>query len=150
MPIGPSTCQRTAMQASICSEQTRIRLEAIRRCTDYRFTLPRAPWCTLASAPQSSRACACAVNAAAHAVVVANRLLGSDLNAGGPVGTLVATYVFRLADGTQHAIPIRERFEIIDLATFGQLPFLALPDEKNGLQERWSGDWSSAATVRPK
>jgi hypothetical protein len=83
-------------------------------------------------------------SAAAYAVVVAHRLLESQLMAGGPVGAAVAEYIFRLKDGSQHGVPIRERFEIADLSTFGQLPFLALPDEKNGVQDRWSGAWSAA------
>jgi hypothetical protein len=84
------------------------------------------------------------IGSAAYAVVVAHRLLDSQLTAGAPVGTTVAEYIFRLTDGSEHAVPIRERFEIADLSTFGQLPFLALPDEKNGLQDRWSGAWSAA------
>ena len=84
------------------------------------------------------------IASAAYAVVVAHRLLDSQLMAGGPVGTAVAEYIFRLKDGSQHGVPIRERFEIADLSTFGQLPFLALPDEKNGMRDRWSGAWSAA------
>ena len=37
----------------------------------------------------------------------------------------LADYVFRLADGSKHRVPIRERFEIADLAPFAQEPFLA-------------------------
>ena len=46
--------------------------------------------------------------------------------------------------GSEHRVPIRERFEIADLATLGQEPFLAVADEKNGLQARWAGPWSDA------
>jgi hypothetical protein len=84
------------------------------------------------------------IASAVYAVVVAHRLLGSQVLQGGPVGTTVADYVFHLADGTRHVIPIRDRFEIADLSTFGQLPFLALPDENNRLQDRWSGVWAEA------
>jgi hypothetical protein len=84
------------------------------------------------------------INTAAYSVIVAHRLIGSQLMAGGPIGETVATYVLRLADGTQHRVPIRERFEIADLGTWGQLPFLGRPDAQNGLQGRWSGPWSSA------
>jgi hypothetical protein len=84
------------------------------------------------------------IGATAYALVVAHRLLDSRLMEGGPVGTTVAEYVFHLADGSKHVIPIRERFEISNAPAWGQLPFLALPDEKNGMRERWSGDWSSA------
>lgn len=84
------------------------------------------------------------IETTAHYVIVAHRLLESDLNSGGPLGETVATYVFHMADGSVHRQEIRERFEIADLTTFGQLPFLALPDQKNGLQDRWSGAWSAA------
>jgi hypothetical protein len=84
------------------------------------------------------------IAAAAHSVIVAHRLLGSQLMSGGSMGETVAEYVFRLSDGSQHRVPIRERFEIADLAEFGQEPFLALPDEKNGVQARWEGRWSAA------
>ena len=84
------------------------------------------------------------IGAAAHSVIVAHRLLGSQLMAGGPIGETVADYVFRLSDGSEHRVPIRERFEIADLATFGQEPFLAVADEKNGVRARWAGPWSAA------
>jgi hypothetical protein len=84
------------------------------------------------------------IEATAYSVIVAHRLVGSQLMAGQPIGEEVATYVFHLADGTEHRVPIRERFEIADLGNWGQLPFLARPDQKNGLQDRWSGPWSSA------
>src|SRR3979411_1310747 len=60
----------------------------------------------------------------AHSVIVAHRLLSSQLMAGQPPGEEVASYVFKLADGTQHTVPIRERFEIGDIGNWGQLPFL--------------------------
>src|SRR6266571_141159 len=84
------------------------------------------------------------IAASAYSVIVAHRLLGSQLMAGKPIGDEVAHYVFKLADGTQHRVPIRERFEIGDIGNWGQLPFLARPDTKNGTQDRWSGPWSSA------
>ena len=84
------------------------------------------------------------IDATAYSVIVAHRLVNSQLMAGAPVGEHVANYVFRLADGTAHTVPIRERFEIGDRGNWGQLPFLARPDQKNGLQDRWSGPWSSA------
>jgi hypothetical protein len=85
-----------------------------------------------------------AINARAYSVVVAHRLLGSKLSAGGPLGVPVATYTFSLSDGSKQAVSIRERFEIADLPTFGQLPFLARPDQSNGLQARWRGPWSAS------
>src|SRR5215471_1381925 len=84
------------------------------------------------------------VDAVAHCVVVAHRLLDSRLRDGTPVGLKVAEYVFRLADGSRHSVPIRERFEIVDQSGFGQLPYLALPDEHDHVQDRWSGGWGQA------
>jgi hypothetical protein len=85
-----------------------------------------------------------AVDSAAYSVVVAHRLIGTRILEGAPVGQLVAEYLFHLADGSSVRVPIRERFEIADLVQFGQLPFLALPDTKHGLQSRWTGNWSEA------
>jgi hypothetical protein len=85
-----------------------------------------------------------AINAAAYSVIVAHRLLGSELMSGGPIGETVAEYVFHLADGSEHRVPIRERFEIADLATFGQEPFLAVADALNGVRDRWAGAWGAA------
>src|SRR5260370_23553007 len=55
----------------------------------------------------------------AYSVIVAHRLLNSQLMAGQPQGEEVASYVFKLADGTQHTVPIRERFEIGDIDNWG-------------------------------
>jgi hypothetical protein len=84
------------------------------------------------------------IQAAAYCIIVAHRLLGSRLLSGGPIGAEVADYLFRLSDGSEHHTPIRERFEISDLASFGQHPFLAVTDGKHGLQDRWTGPWSAA------
>src|ERR1051326_2795887 len=94
-------------------------------------------------APEREPVCI-ALEAMAHTVIVAHRLLGSELDRGAPVGELVAKYIFHLVDGTHHAVPIRERFEINDLVQFGRLPFLAVPDQKHGLQPRYAGNWSNA------
>jgi hypothetical protein len=83
------------------------------------------------------------VGAAAQWLIVAHRLLDGDASAP-DVGRLVATYVLTLADGQQHRVPIRERFEITGLSDFGHLAFLALPDEANRLQDRWRGPWEQA------
>jgi hypothetical protein len=92
----------------------------------------------------SQQACTIAIGARAGSIIVAHRLLGSELMAGAPVGEAVATYVIRLADGAEYRLPIRERFEIADLVGFGQQPFLAWPDHKHALKERWVGPWSQA------
>jgi hypothetical protein len=83
-------------------------------------------------------------NTNAYTAIIAHRLLGSDLPNGGPVGASVATYTFHLCDGSEHRIPIRERFEIGDIGMWGQLPFLARSDQRPGLFDRWSGPWDAA------
>jgi hypothetical protein len=77
-------------------------------------------------------------------VLFAHRLVGSRIPQGGPVGTMCAEYVFTLGDGSHHSVPIRERFEIADIAPWGNMPFLALPDEAHRLQSRWRGLWGHA------
>src|SRR5215469_11193107 len=52
------------------------------------------------------------VRARANTIIFAHRLLGSRLEQGAPPGDTIATYTFQLADGTEHSVPIRERFEI--------------------------------------
>ena len=78
-------------------------------------------------------------------VVFAHRLLASDLEQGGPMGKLVATYTLVLADGTRVEQPIRERFEIATSPTpWGGLAFRALPDQKHALIARRAGPWDQA------
>ena len=63
------------------------------------------------------------INQSTRRVIIAHRLLESDLMEGGVLGKPVADYVFRLAEGTEIRIPIRERFEIADLARWrGAVP----------------------------
>jgi hypothetical protein len=80
----------------------------------------------------------------ARTLVFAHRLLESDVLKGGPVGVVVAEYVFRLAGGDEHRVPIRERFEIMTPLAWGQLAFAAVPDQKNASHGRWSGEWGAA------
>lgn len=84
------------------------------------------------------------VGQAARTVVFAHRLLESDVLAGGPVGVVVAEYVFRLANHEELRVPIRERFEIMTPLAWGHLAFTAVPDQKSGLQPRWSGNWGAS------
>src|SRR5579862_7763818 len=74
------------------------------------------------------------VDSNAYTVIVAHRLLDGQITPGTPV----ATYTVGLSDGTAHRVAIRERFEIGDLAAWGQQPFLALPDQANSVFERWT------------
>ena len=46
----------------------------------------------------------------ARRVVLAHRMLETKVGDGGPTGTQVAEYVFRLAGGRVERVPIRERF----------------------------------------
>lgn len=78
-------------------------------------------------------------------LVFAHRQLTSRLLEGGPLGEVVAHYVVGYADGTAVRLPIRERFEIATVPlAWGQLPFLAVPDQPDGLPARYAGDWSEA------
>ena len=78
-------------------------------------------------------------------VIVAHRLLESDLARGGPVGKQVAEYVFRFADGQSARVPIRERLEIaIVPSPWGGNPLLAVPDRQDWLLPRYEGRWDDA------
>ena len=77
-------------------------------------------------------------------VLFAHRLLGSRIRQGGPIGTACAEYIFTLADGSRHAVVIRDRFEIADIPLWGHLPFLAVADQKHQLRDRWRGTWAAA------
>jgi hypothetical protein len=84
------------------------------------------------------------VNQKAFSVLFAHRLLDSRIPEGTPIGLPCAEYIFNLADGSRHAVVIRERFEIADIVRWGQRPFLALPDEQHSMLPRWNGPWSEA------
>lgn len=83
------------------------------------------------------------VNRAAKHVIIAHRLLDTHIFTGGPVGVVVAYYVFRYSDGQEVRVPIRERFEVAivpaTLRERGQLPLLALPDRFDGVPPRTVG-----------
>ncbi len=85
------------------------------------------------------------VNATAHNIIFAHTLLESQVLAGEPIGRVLATYTVQYADGTTEALPVRERFEVSVIPTaWGQWPFLAVPDQADGMQDRYSGDWGAA------
>jgi hypothetical protein len=78
-------------------------------------------------------------------VLFAHALLESRLMAGGPLGVVVAEYVFCYADNEEVRVPIRERFEVAVVPIgWGQHPFLAVPDRKDSLQPRYEGRWGNA------
>ncbi|HEY63131.1 MAG TPA: CehA/McbA family metallohydrolase [Caldilineae bacterium] len=80
----------------------------------------------------------------ARRVLFAHALLESRLLEGGPVGEVIAHYVFRLADGERIQVPIRERFEIAMVPSpWGGSPFLAVSDQKETLMPRYEGEWGA-------
>jgi hypothetical protein len=83
----------------------------------------------------------------ARRVLFAHTLLESDLMEGGRVGVAVAHYVFRYIGGEEQRVPIRERFEVAVVPLgWGQHPFLAVPDRKDGLWPRYEGRWGNAGS----
>lgn len=85
------------------------------------------------------------VNRKARYVIFAHALLETELWRGGPLGEVIATYVFHYFDGTRIAAPIRERFEIGNIPLpWGQFPFLSVPDRKDYLEDRYQGAWDYA------
>jgi hypothetical protein len=81
----------------------------------------------------------------ARHVLFAHRQLQSRLYEGGPLGEIVAHYIIRYADDSAVSLPVRERFEIVALpVAWGQLPFLALPDEPDRTMPRFEGNWGAA------
>ena len=85
------------------------------------------------------------VGAAARYVIFAHVLLESRLLEGESIGHVVATYHFRFSNSQVEHVPIRERFEVALVPTWwGGLPFLAVPETKNGLMPRYKGKWGEA------
>src|SRR5215216_1424705 len=82
------------------------------------------------------------IGAAARYVIFAHTLLESHVREGESIGHVVANYLFRLRDGQVERASIRERFEIALVPMWwGGMPFLAVPDDKNGLMPRYEGKW---------
>src|SRR5207245_794373 len=71
----------------------------------------------------------------AHRVVVAHRVMDSDIASGGLPGKLVAEYVFHLEGEPPVRVPIRERFEISPIPEsiwfIPVLPFGAVSDNQH-------------------
>ena len=87
------------------------------------------------------------LNAQAENVIFAHRLLESKLDENGPLGLPVADYVFHYSDGSSERAVIRERFEISIIPhPWGVIPFLAYPDQKDGLMPRYEGQWYLAGS----
>src|SRR5574342_636601 len=82
------------------------------------------------------------VNYTCYNIIFAHTLLESKVLEGEPIGRAVAHVVVHYAKGQPVRIPIRERFEIgIVPTTWGQWPFLALPEQKDWLADREAGRW---------
>lgn len=82
------------------------------------------------------------LNKTARYVLFAHALLETDLWQGGPVGEVVATYVFHYEHGARQEKPIRERFEIDSVPfRFGQKPFLCVSDCQDHKYPREQGPW---------
>ncbi|HET6387321.1 MAG TPA: hypothetical protein VFJ58_28350, partial [Armatimonadota bacterium] len=82
----------------------------------------------------------------ANWVIFAHRIFNSRLHEGDPPGRVYASYAFVYENGERVTTPIRERFEAGDIPPgWGELPFIAVPDEKDGVRnDRYRGDWGSA------
>src|SRR5438034_10885783 len=80
------------------------------------------------------------IDEGAQSIIVAHRLLASGISAGGPVGELIADYVFTYQNGDEARVTIRDRFEITEIPTaWGQLPFRAVPEQSDSLPARYEG-----------
>ncbi|MCY4579146.1 MAG: hypothetical protein OXD31_08860, partial [Chloroflexi bacterium] len=102
-------------------------------------------WCFI-SLQGDSEPVSIPVGSSPSRIIFAHRLLVSEIDEGGPVGVPVADYIFSLANGEEHVVPIRERFEIGFVPTDSfrgpsGLPFLAVTDGKHRLFPRNEGPW---------
>ncbi len=92
--------------------------------------------------PMGSGTITIAVEAAAHNIVFAHALLDTQIHEGDPPGRVVATYTFVYTDSVRVVSEIRERFEIsVVPVAWGEHPFLAMPDQPDGLMDRFQGEW---------
>src|SRR5262245_16553217 len=82
------------------------------------------------------------VDSTARWVIFAHTLLESDVENGGDVGQVVASYSICFAEGEPVRLPVRERFEVGLVPTlWGQHPFLAVPQHSDYLMPRYEGRW---------
>jgi hypothetical protein len=98
------------------------------------------------------------IDSTAQWLIFAHSLLESDVQDGGDVGQVVASYTVCF-DGTGPVqLPIRERFEVGFVPTvWGQFPFLSVPEQADTLLPRYNGPWehfgrrqTEATTISPK
>ena len=82
-------------------------------------------------------------------LVIAHRLLETDVPSGGPLGIQVADYALKYADGGEERVAIRERFEVValpgpkDIPGVPGSPYRAFTDQKAALLPRYEGEWES-------
>ena len=110
------------------------------------FTIGNDPERCFISLHGDSEPVSIPVGSAASRIIFAHRLLVSEIDEGGPVGVHIADYIFSLANGQEHIVPVRERFEIGFVPTDSfrgpsGLPFLAVTDGKHRLFPRNEGPW---------
>jgi hypothetical protein len=79
-------------------------------------------------------------------VIFAHRLLDSKFMKDGSLGCVAAEYKFRMKDGSETSIAIRERFEIASVLPDAipgvpGAPFSAVPDSDDYLMDRFEGRW---------
>lgn len=90
----------------------------------------------------------------ARRVIFAHLLLESGLPDDGKLGKVVAEYVFRLSDGSEERVPVRERYEISSSLGFSrwlashykasETPFCGLTSNRWVPQPRYEGRWEQA------
>ncbi|NJN43706.1 MAG: hypothetical protein HC806_02525 [Anaerolineae bacterium] len=80
-----------------------------------------------------------------HYVIFAHAVLETNLWTGGPLGEVIAHYIFHYQSVDPVVVPIRERFEIGNVPVpWGQYPFLCFPDQIDHLEDRHKGQWERA------
>lgn len=119
------------------------------------FDLGGDPACCLIACGEkgAGESLAVEIGVPVESVVIAHRLIDSEMLEGGSVGAPVADYVFEYADGGSDTVVIRDRFEIAapgarssqgrDLH-WGHQPFLAVSDHGPELPPRTEGYFGKA------
>jgi hypothetical protein len=83
------------------------------------------------------------VGKAARTVLFAHTLLETKIFKGECVGHVVAEYLVKYANGTEHRIPVRERFEVAEVPVgWGMFPFLAQADTMEYNEPRKEGPFN--------
>jgi len=72
----------------------------------------------------------------AKRIIMAHRLLESDIQDGGMIGNHLADYIFQFEDGEEVVTPIRERFEIAYVKRWSPHAYLAKPSKGHQMLSR--------------